>query len=308
MPVLDFQEIPRADVASGEQDAFELFARDFLSFVGYKLVSGPDRGPDGGRDMIALETRSGVGGETVIRWLVSCKHKAHSRRSVTIEDERDIQDRATANNCGGFIGFYSTLPSSALTRKLEGLKASSGIEFQLFDRERIESELLTRTDGFNLARRYFKTSFSAWSLENPQPVDMFADQKSLLCEYCQKDLLRPKSGMVVVWTAFDRDENENMIWKEITDVYWCCKGECDKALAGCRINQQEQWQDVSDLCIPAFYLRRVARFMDEIHKGVKFRNEALEKMRELLITLFPFVCRNQTASENERIALLFSLP
>jgi restriction endonuclease len=308
MPVLDFREIPKADVASGEQDCFELFARDFLLISGYTIASGPDRGPDGGRDIIALETRTGVAGKTIIRWLVSCKHKAHSGKSVTVEDERDILDRVTANQCQGFIGFYSTLPSSPLTRKLEGLRAQSGIEFQLFDKERIELDLLTRIDGFKLARRYFPISFSVWSRENPEPADLFADQESLFCKSCGKDLLEPKGGIVVVWRRFDRDENENMMWKEISDVYWCCKGECDKALAGGRVNQQEQWQDIPDLCIPTLYLRRVARFMDEIHEGVKFRDEALEKMRELLVTLFPFVCRHQTMKENERIARLFSLP
>jgi restriction endonuclease len=310
MPVLDFQEIPRADVASGDQDSFELFTRDFLSFSGYTIVSGPDRGSDGGRDIIALETRSGVAGETMIRWLVSCKHKAHSGTSVTLDDERDILDRVTANQCQGFIGFYSTLPSASLTRKLEGLKAQSGIEFQLFDRERIELNLLTTTDGFKLAKRYFNVSFSTWSRENPEPADLFEDQDSLFCKYCQKDLLKPASGIVVVWTRFDRDENENWIEEEIIDVYWCCKGKCDKTLAASQrqANHVDRWQDIPDLCIPTLYLRRIATFMDQLHRGVKFRDEALEKTRELIITLFPFVCRDLTTKENERIALLFTLP
>ena len=168
MPILDFREIPRADIASGEQDCFELFARDFLSVFGYAIASGPARGPDGGKDIIALETRAGVAGETIIRWLVSCKHKAHSGNSVTVDDERDIVDRVKANRCQGFIGFYSTLPSSPLAKKLEGLRSESGIEFQLFDRELIESNLLTATNGFNLAKRYFKISFSKWKTPSPR--------------------------------------------------------------------------------------------------------------------------------------------
>jgi len=310
MPILDFLEIPRADVASGEQDCFELFARDFLSVLGYTIVSGPDRGADGGRDIIALETRSGVAGETMIRWLVSCKHKAYSGNSVTLDDERDILDRVTANQCQGFIGFYSTLPSSSLTRKLEGLKAQSGIEFQVFDRERIELDLLTRTDGFKLAKRYFKTSFSTWSRENPEPAVLFADQNSLFCKYCEKDLLDPKSGIVVVWRRFDRDESENLIEKEITDVYWCCKGECDKILAA---NQRQPdyldgWEDIPDLCIPTLYLRWIAALMNQQHRGIRFRDQALEKMKELLIILFPYVCRDQTTKEKERIGRLLMIP
>ena len=111
MAILDFKEIPEAYVSSGMQDTFELFARDFLSFMGYKIITDPDRGPDGGVDLIVEEKRTGVGGETIIRWLVSCKHKAFSGKSVSSTDETNIRDRVESNNCQGFIGFYSTLAS-----------------------------------------------------------------------------------------------------------------------------------------------------------------------------------------------------
>jgi len=65
MPVLDFKEIPDAS-AGPDRDAFELFARDFLSQYGYEVVSGPDRGIDGGRDIIIKEERIGIGGKTVV--------------------------------------------------------------------------------------------------------------------------------------------------------------------------------------------------------------------------------------------------
>jgi hypothetical protein len=48
MSALDFREIPQANAASGEQDEFELFARDFLAYLGYAIISEPDRGQDGG--------------------------------------------------------------------------------------------------------------------------------------------------------------------------------------------------------------------------------------------------------------------
>ncbi|TCN75720.1 restriction endonuclease [Shewanella fodinae] len=96
MTVLDFKEIPEAHIATGEQDTFELFARDFLDFIGYKIITNPDRGADGGVDLIVEESRTGVGGETIIRWLVSCKHKAHSGKSVTPTDDANIRDRVEA--------------------------------------------------------------------------------------------------------------------------------------------------------------------------------------------------------------------
>lgn len=80
MAVLDFKEIPEAHVANGLQDTFELFAREFLEFMGFKIISIPDRGADGGVDLIVEEHRHGIGGVTIVRWLVSCKHKPQLSR------------------------------------------------------------------------------------------------------------------------------------------------------------------------------------------------------------------------------------
>src|SRR4051794_9611541 len=72
---LDFSEIPAAN-AGPKRDDWELFAREFLEWKGFHVVAGPDRGVDGGRDLIVEEIRRGPGGETRLRWLVSCKHLA----------------------------------------------------------------------------------------------------------------------------------------------------------------------------------------------------------------------------------------
>ena len=54
MPCIDFREIPEAHVASGNQDSFELFARDFLTeILNFKILSEPSRGADGGKDILA---------------------------------------------------------------------------------------------------------------------------------------------------------------------------------------------------------------------------------------------------------------
>ena len=87
--ILDFKEIPEAHIANGKQDTFEMFARDFFETFGFIIEEGPDRGADGGRDLIIKEKRLGILGETEIKWLVSCKHKAHSGNSVLSTDEQN---------------------------------------------------------------------------------------------------------------------------------------------------------------------------------------------------------------------------
>jgi len=86
--------------------------------IGYTTVEGPSRGPDGGKDLIVSESRKGVGGETRIRWLVSCKHKAVSKKAVGVGDEPSILERVKSKRCQGFMGFYSTLPSSGLASRI----------------------------------------------------------------------------------------------------------------------------------------------------------------------------------------------
>ena len=159
MAALDFKEIPPAN-SGPDRDRFELFAREFLEYEGFSVVEGPDRGPDDGRDLIAKEVRSGPGGETIIRWLVSCKHKVHSGTSVTPNDEANIRDRLGTHSCTGLIVVYSTLPSSGLSSILKGLQKDYGLV--VYDAEMIERKLLGRPSGRTLAARFMPISLNVW--------------------------------------------------------------------------------------------------------------------------------------------------
>ena len=167
--ILDFREIPEANWGEGLQDTFELFARDFLSYMGYRIVEDPARGADGKKDLIVEEVLVGVASEQTIRWLVSCKHYAHSGRSVPDSDEINITERLGQHNCDGFMGFYSTLPAVSLQGVLKGVQRNI-----VFDREKIESYLLRRDiDAVRIASRYFPVSFKNFQLENPLPAELY---------------------------------------------------------------------------------------------------------------------------------------
>jgi len=170
MTIIDFKEITQANLMKGEQDEFELFSRDFFEFLGYCIISEPTRGQDNGLDILVEEIRSGVGGETRIRWLVSCKHHAHSGKAVGTDDEVNVDDRVKSNHCDGFIGFYSTIPSSGLMRKLKGLaeNENSKLECQILDHGKIEKYLLEKGEGITLAKRYFPISMSKWKVDNSE--------------------------------------------------------------------------------------------------------------------------------------------
>lgn len=306
MPILDFREIPTA--ASGPtRDQFELFAREFLDFLGLKLLVGPDRGADAGRDLIVEELRTGIAGETRVKWLVSCKHKAHSGAAVSPDDEPDIHDRVRTHGCDGFLGFYSTVPSAGLGAKLHA--PGLPFEVQVFEAEKIERQLLLSREGEQLAKRFFPASLQKWKKEHPVPAKLFSEDPELSCAYCGKSLFQPKAnGIVVIWTRTGRKEERS---NERTErVYWCCKGNCDAMLSrrygGDGIT--DGWEDISDLIIPVIYIRWVMTTLNEFHRGMTYSDEALEGMKTLLVHLFPLISRELTTEEKERVRTLSMIP
>lgn len=191
---LDFKEIPKANSSDGLQDEFELFARDFLLSLGYEIVSEPDRGQDGGKDLIIVEKRRGLAGTTEILWLVSCKHYAHSGKSVGTDDEINISDRVESHGCHGFIGFYSTLPSSGLASKLENFKLKNKFEFQIFHRGAIENELLKNQERLKLFSRYFPNSHQKWINDNQKQasLDSLSQLNNIRMEFYNEYITRRK--------------------------------------------------------------------------------------------------------------------
>lgn len=306
MSAIDFKEIPEAHLGGGLQDTFELFARDFLSHLGYSIAEDPSRGADGGKDVVVIERRSGVGGETTVRWLVSCKHKAHSGSSVSPQDESNIRDRIEANHCDGFIGFYSTLPSSGLADAIAGLSAKT--QAQTFDREKIESYLLKSPEGIHLAKRYFPKSVAKWIGKNPKPATVFATHSTLSCQNCGKDLLMPEpSGIIVLW---QKKLNTSSGKTHYERVYWCCKGHCDQRLAYSMRGKGffDGWEDIPDVAIPLVFAKWIMCSLNELHNGDTYSPEAFDKLKDFILSIYPYVARNATETENERIKSLSTIP
>lgn len=162
MGILDFTEIPRPvknnslGVESEDLDAFEKFAEEFFErILGAKIIERIRRGPDNGLDL-KIE-RNGE------HQLVSCKHYAHSDRSIGTTIEEKPVEATISNHCDSFIGFYSTIPHESLIKTLEGCKNNPKYTFnyEIFKSSDIESKLLDSNNakGWLLAARYFPRSF-----------------------------------------------------------------------------------------------------------------------------------------------------
>lgn len=160
--MIDFKELPE------DGNAFEQLIREMLLFYDlHPQWSG--KGPDQGRDIIATEILRGPLGDFERKWLVQCKHFAHSRKSVGRTDVGDVVGDCRQVGAQAYLLACSTQPSSSLITKLKEITA------------RLENQLLTKFwDGVDIEKRmneprlfalghiFFPKSFSStpWRLYN----------------------------------------------------------------------------------------------------------------------------------------------
>ncbi len=302
--ILDFKEIPEANKGGGLQDTFELFTRDFLQYLGYRIISDPYRGADGKKDLIVDEVIPGITSEYTIRWMVSCKHFAHTGPAVKDTDEPNITERLKQHKCQGFMGVYSTILSTSLSGLLDGIDNKT-----IFDHEKIESLLLRDAAGQHLAARYFPKSFANYRMENPVPAELFSDSKSIYCEVCGADLLNgDKKGNYITLTPItEYDEDGNVLYedKQIKEIHFACKGDCDcKLCQKYRPMYQDQWEDIDDLKNPTRWIQLLMAFINGIYNEHDLSEDAFKTMKQMFIRTYPYVARNLTSKEKERVKTL----
>ena len=308
MPTIDMREIPPAN-GRDHQDQWELFARDYLIARGFQVLDGPDRGADGGRDLVVREERPGVLGTSVFVWLVSCKHHAHSGNSVTATDEADIAGRVRQFGAAGFLGFYSTLANASLTNALTRYRTQNAIEdFQIFDHELIEGTLIENILLRGVFRRYFPESFGRFQSSTREPSRILDEYMPLECAYCAKDLLlaQPFAGIVVLaWTRGDDRK------KQVEACYVCCKGTCDRTLEASYRSRGllTSWEDIEDLRIPSIYLRWVLSTLNRMRAGLDhYTDDAFDGEKDFILRMAQVVMREKSGTQEERLVALSRLP
>jgi hypothetical protein len=300
--MIDFKEID----SDGEN--WELFARDFLEELGFYIESQPDRGADGGKDLLVTEQLQGNLNKYRFRWLVSCKHYANSNKSVTEKDEVNIQERIDSFKADGFIGFYSTLPSAALNTRMNQLKENNKIkDFRFFDGKLIENHLV-RIGYSRLLLRYLPESYKSIK---PKHL-VFNEYIPIECDYCGKDLIEnhhEENYQGIVCNAEVLNDNGP---NDVIDVYFACKGDCDTALENKYWKQHKaitKWQDITDLAIPVFYLKWVMATLNDVKTGrLNYSDNAFEKTKKITLALSQIVMREMTDKERERVMDLAMIP
>ncbi|MCX2429623.1 restriction endonuclease [Pedobacter sp. GR22-10] len=291
--MIDFKEI-----ASGEN--WELFTRDFFQQEGFFIESTPDRGPDGGKDILLSEIIKGKIGQYKFTWLVSCKHKATSKRAVNEIDEQNILERVASFKADGFIGMYSTVPSSGLGNRLKQLKENGLLkDFRVYDHKSIENILLGV--GYSkLMLRYLPKSY-----QQVKPLhSIFLDYEPLECAGCGKDLL-------IAMTKENLYANVILVTKgsprHIVDVYAACTA-CDTLLQKKYLaNEMDpfSWYSLNDLMNPAIFIQYFTTMVNQIRSGSHtYEDEAFDKEKVIFLKMAQKVMREMTELDRKRHNLL----
>lgn len=292
--MIDFTEIE-------DSETWELFSRDFLQEIGFYIESSPDRGPDGGKDILVTEELSGNLGNYKFRWLVSCKHNAKSGISVKEEVEQNILERVAGFNADGFVGFYSTIASAGLNNRLKQIKEAGKIkDFRIFDQKLIENYLI-RIGFSELVMRYFPKSYKAI-----KPLHQIANEYiPLKCKNCNKDILEEmyeKSYNAIISFVTKRDQENSRV--HIQDIYWACKGECNRELEKYywdKYQSTTKWEDISDLIIPSLFLRWIMGTLNNLRsERWVYSDEAFDKGKDFIMALSQKVFREMTKEEKKR--------
>lgn len=150
--MLDFREL------STDGTEFEMLVREVLFARGLD-TSWSGVGPDGGKDLICTERVDSIFGPSTRRWLIQCKHFAHSGRSVGGGDIDNIRDSCSQHGADGYVIATSTYLSSGVVNRLEGIAADASARLltSYLDGPMIERALL-RPELFHVAQRFFPVS------------------------------------------------------------------------------------------------------------------------------------------------------
>lgn len=147
---IDFTELDK------NGDDFELLVREILYNKGLEVYwSG--KGSDGGKDLLCIENNQSLFKGRPHRWLVQCKHNAHSGNSVGTKDLDDISNSCLQFNADGYILICSTFPSSGVVERLESIERNGHIITTFWDYKTLERHLLSPVN-WSLITTFFPES------------------------------------------------------------------------------------------------------------------------------------------------------
>ena len=143
------------DFSSLSGEDFEFFCRDLLESIGIEIVEGPSRGPDRKKDLIIrYSVKDVIGRHQNYKFLVQCKNKAISGKSVYESDLGDIRSACKIHNTDGYFLITTTTPSTSVQNNFKAINQEGQYITHYWDRFTLEKYISECKDGINLLERY----------------------------------------------------------------------------------------------------------------------------------------------------------
>lgn len=137
-----------------------------------------------------------------------------------------------------------------------------------------------------------------------KPVRIFSDDPELKCEQCCKNLLDNTA------------QGNYIVFKSETDggKYSCIKYACKEHDSVVTRNAKKKslmdtgWDDVDDMLIPTIWIQKLMAFMNELYTSHQnISKEYFEDVKKLFLNTYPYVAREITKEELERVNQLSGL-
>lgn len=156
--MLDFTEL------APDGNDLERLAREILFGLGYRPY-WTGKGQDRGRDLVFVEEFASMFAPQTRKWLVSCKHNAHSGNAVSVNDLGEIVDTCAQHEAQAYLLVCSTYPSSAVVDRLNGISTNQNsiLKATYWDSVIIERHLSTPR-LWTLAQHFFPRSAAGWKI------------------------------------------------------------------------------------------------------------------------------------------------
>jgi hypothetical protein len=227
------------------------------------------------------------------KWLVSCKHNATSGRAVSEGEEPNVMERIGSFKADGFLGMYSTVPTSGFNTRLRDLRDAGKIkDYSVIDGRQLERDLVT-VGYSSLMMRYLPASY-----QKLKPAhNLTKNYLPLICCRCEEDIFQKLLDPGYIGANFvQRITKEDSGRPHIGMVYVICKT-CDR---GRERGIREQFEELRHLLIPPYYLRWQMSVINRLRDGtLTFEDEAFQKFKEIMITVAQKTMRYTSESDFE---------
>lgn len=165
---------------------FEQFVESLLRALGWTIVAGVGKGPDGGRDIIAEITEStATERRRNRRFVIQCKHNAISGRSVSPRDLGNLSLMPEKHNCDGWLLVMSTqLTADALNDIDAARRSAPGADFDYWDYGRLRDRLM-REECHEVFAEYLPTSYAHFAhilIPSPAEIRSLVNAWLAVCE------------------------------------------------------------------------------------------------------------------------------